>query len=83
MMEKVTEDFIDRLVENCLAIDYHLFPGTTVTVVCITLPSGFNLIGKSACMNEEDFDARLGEELAVQDAKAQLWELEGYYRMTL
>lgn len=57
---------------------YHQFPGTTVTVCLLTLLNGFNVLGQSACVNPEDFDAETGRKYAKEDAVNQIWRLEGY-----
>ncbi|WP_231409626.1 Gp49 family protein [Ralstonia solanacearum] len=57
---------------------YHVFPGTTVTVCCLTLANGFNVIGESACASPENFDAELGRKIARENAKDKIWALEGY-----
>lgn len=49
-----------------------------LTVCVITLKNGFTLIGKSACASPENFDAELGGKIAREDARKQIWALEGY-----
>jgi len=58
--------------------DYYRFPETTVTVCCLTLENGYHVIGKSATLDQADFDQEIGEKVARQDAVRQIWELEGY-----
>lgn len=72
---RITTEVIDGIIKN---VQYHVFPGTTVTVCCITLQNGFNVIGESACASPENFDAKLGEDIAFGDAKQKIWALEGY-----
>jgi len=57
---------------------YYVFPGTTVTVCCLTLRNGFNAVGKSACVSIENFDDEIGRVIAREDARKKIWELEGY-----
>lgn len=57
---------------------YHVFPGTTVTVCALTLRNGFVVIGKSASVSAENFDAEIGRKIARADARDQIWTLEGY-----
>lgn len=57
---------------------YHQFPNTTVTVCCLTLANGYNVIGKSAAASVENFDEELGRKIAREDARTQIWALEGY-----
>lgn len=58
--------------------DYHVFPGTTVTVAALTLRNGFVVVGKSASASPENFDAEIGRKIARDDARNQIWALEGY-----
>lgn len=63
---------------------YHVFPDTTLTVCCLRLKNGFAVVGASACVSPANFDARLGEEMAKEDAIREIWPLEGYrLRQTL
>jgi hypothetical protein len=58
--------------------DYHVFPGTTVTVCALTLANGFTTVGHSAAASQENFDAELGRSIAYTEARDKIWELEGY-----
>lgn len=58
--------------------DYHVFPGTTVTVCCLKLRNGYALIGESAAVSAENFDAEIGREVARDNARDKIWALEGY-----
>ena len=53
---------------------YHHFEGTTVTVCCLTLRNGFTVVGQSACANPDNFDPKLGRELAFEDANQQIYK---------
>lgn len=61
-----------------IAQDYHFFPGTTLTICCLTLANGFTVTGESACASPENFDAELGRKIARDNAKQKIWALEGY-----
>ena len=62
--------------------DYYRFPDTTVTVCCLTLENGYNVIGKSATIDSINFDEQIGKDVARTDAVRQIWELEGYLLKT-
>jgi len=72
---RVTQAEIDELIKQ---VNYHIFPGTTVTVCCITLENGYNVIGSSACASIENFDIEIGAAIALKEAKNKIWQLEGY-----
>lgn len=74
---RLSPQHIDRLVERSPRL-YHRFEGTTTTVCCLVLPNGFTVIGKSAAASPENFDAEIGQKIALNDARSQLWALEGY-----
>lgn len=64
--------------DTILAEQYYIFPGTVLTVCCLTLQNGFNVVGKSAPVSPENFDTAMGEKIARKDAFDQIWSLEGY-----
>ena len=61
-----------------MAEAYYVFPGTTLTVVCLTLLNGFTVVGESACASPENFNAEIGRKLAREHARNKIWQLEGY-----
>lgn len=72
---RLTPDAIDAaIVEE----DYHVFPGTTLTVCRLGLRNGFSVVGKSAAASPANFDEALGRKIARDDARNQIWALEGY-----
>lgn len=58
--------------------DYYVFPGTTLTVCCLTLQNGFTITGESAAASPENFDEEIGCKIARENARAKIWALEGY-----
>jgi len=61
---------------------YHVFPGTTMTVCCLTLENGFNVVGESAAASPENFDEEIGRTIARRNARDKIWSLEGYLLKT-
>ncbi len=57
---------------------YYVFPGTTLTVCCLTLRNGYTVVGESAAASPSNFDQALGRKIARQHARAKIWALEGY-----
>ena len=49
-----------------------------LTICVLTLRNGFTIVGKSACASPENYDAELGVKIAREDARKQIWALEGY-----
>ena len=58
--------------------DYHVFPGTTLTVCCLKLRNGFTVTGESAAASPENFDVEIGKKIARSNARGKIWALEGY-----
>ena len=57
---------------------YHVFPGTTLTVCCLTLANGFTVTGESAAASPANFDKVIGMKVARAHARDKIWQLEGY-----
>lgn len=72
---RVTPEHIDSLIEREL---YYVFPDTTLTVCCLIVKNGFAVTGESAAASAENFDAKLGQDIARAEARDKLWLLEGY-----
>lgn len=72
---RITPDHIDAQIVKA---DYHVFPGTTLTVCALTLRNGFTVVGESASASPENFDADLGKKIARDKARDKIWALEGY-----
>lgn len=49
-----------------------------LTICILTLKNGFTVVGKSACASPTNYDADLGYKIAREDARKQIWVLEGY-----
>lgn len=75
-MNKIEISELHNLVQD---IDYMRMPNSNMTVACVTLKSGFKLIGYSSTISNE-FDAELGKRYSYEHAIEQLWELEAYHR---
>jgi len=61
-----------------LTSQYYVFPGTVMTVCCLILQNGFNVVGTSAPASPENFNEAKGREIAYEKAREQIWALEGY-----
>ena len=64
--------------ETIVSEQYHVFPGTTMTVCALSLRNGFIVIGESAAASPENFDADIGRKIARDNARNKIWALEGY-----
>lgn len=57
---------------------YWIVPLSTTTVCALYLQNGFIVIGHSACADASNFDAAIGQRIARDRAREQIWQLEGY-----
>lgn len=72
---RVTPQQIEDVI---VSEDYYVFPGTTLTICCLTLKNGYTVTGESACASPENFNQDLGRKIARDNAKQKIWALEGY-----
>lgn len=50
----------------------------TLTICVLVLKNGFTVIGESACVSPENYDAAIGNKVARANAREKIWALEGY-----
>ncbi|WP_114216714.1 MULTISPECIES: Gp49 family protein [Brucella/Ochrobactrum group] len=72
---RLTPDLINAQIKS---VDYHVFPGTTLTVCAMTLQNGFIVTGESAAASPENFDKEIGRKIAYDNARNKIWAFEGY-----
>lgn len=72
---RLTPGMIDAVI---VGEDYHVFPGTTMTVCALTLRNGFVVVGESAAASPENFNQDIGRKIARENARNRIWALEGY-----
>lgn len=71
---RLTPAYIDSRIKT---VEYMVLQGR-ITVCVMTLQNDFVVIGESAATSAENFDKELGEEMAFDEARERIWELEGY-----
>jgi len=52
--------------------------GAKTTVVHATLPSGFEIVETSSCVDPANYDHEKGTEICLKRIESKIWELEGY-----
>ena len=60
------------------AEQYYRFPDTSVTVCCLTLKNGANVVGKAACINPGNYDAVQGRASSRENARREVFPLLAY-----
>lgn len=76
---KVTSEQLDEILAKS-EVQYFKHVETITTVV-VKLPNGFTLMGRSAYTDPTDPNGTLGEEMALEQVKNKLVEMEGYKRL--
>lgn len=72
----ITEEYIAEIMENSEFETFTTF--NKCTIVSCRLPNGFVITESSACVNPEDYNAELGEEICFDKIADRIWELEAY-----
>lgn len=72
---RITALDVDAVIQS---EEYHVFPGTQMTVCCLRLTNGFTTVGSAACVSPANFNAELGRKLARDKARDAIWPLEAY-----
>ncbi|MDE4098980.1 Gp49 family protein [Phaeobacter gallaeciensis] len=73
--KRITPEDLDAEI---VAEDFHVFPGSCLTVCCLTLRNGFTVTGESACASPENFNAEIGQKIARGNAREKIWPLLGF-----
>lgn len=55
-----------------------LAPVELLTICVLVLRNGFTVVGESACISPENYDAEIGRKVARANAVLKIWPLEGY-----
>jgi len=72
---RITPEMLD---EEIVVEQYHVFDGSCLTVCCLTLQNGFTVTGESACASPENFNAKIGRNIARKNAREKIWPLLGF-----
>lgn len=71
---RLTPIIIDSLIKDK---SFHKL--TDVLTVCVlTLQNGFTVTGESACASPANYDKKIGEDIAFNNARDKIWPLAGY-----
>ena len=72
---KITNEQINAKIKS---ESYLVLPDGRTTICTLMLENGYSIHGYSACVDPADFDINLGRFYAFEDARRQIWPLEGY-----
>ena len=74
---KIPVWFIDKLFTDPRTVVTHVHPTETTRICIITLPTGHELVGYSQVMNPANDDPLIGQEIAYENAKEEVWRTLG------
>ena len=57
---------------------FTVLPSGKVMVCELTLINGYTVRGESATVSKENFNLEIGEKISRENARNQIWQLEGY-----
>ena len=72
---RISPDFIENLAINAEYIWLHPTPRTRLCIM--TIYSGHEIVGKAQVLDPANDVKTIGEEVAFNDAKEQLWQICG------
>ena len=72
---RVTPADIEAVITN---VTYTMLPSRKVMVCEIILRNGFTVRGEASTVSPENFDEEIGRTISYNNAKNQIWQLEGY-----
>lgn len=75
LKNKLTPADLDAMVASAT---FHQPAGSTLTVCVLVLTNGCTLVGTSNVIDPANYDAELGQVVALSNAKGKIWEAEGY-----
>lgn len=72
---KVTIEQIESKIKD---ESYLVLPDGRTTLCILNLQNGYSIKGLATCIDDLEFDLKLGRKYAREDAVRQVWPLEGY-----
>ncbi len=74
-IKKITKEHVHELIEEAV---FTIPTNTLMTICVLRLRNGFTVTGESACINDEMFCEKKGEDLAFTNAANKVYILEAY-----
>ena len=75
-MNTVTKEQIEAVMAASIFNEARI--GHKTTVVCCTLPNGFEVTESSACVDPANYDQEIGVKICKERIADHVWKLEGY-----
>lgn len=75
MKNHLTQSDIDAKIKDA---KFTILEDGRTTICNLYLENGFTVRGESSCVSKDNFNKDIGEQIALENAKNKVWELEGY-----
>lgn len=75
MKDHLTQNDIDAKIKD---VKFTILEDGRTTICNLYLENGFTVRGESSCVSKDNFNKDIGEQIALENAKNKVWELEGY-----
>ena len=75
MKDHLTQNDIDAKIKDA---KFTVLEDGRTTICNLYLENGFTVRGESACVSKDNFNKDIGEQIALENAKNKVQELEGY-----
>lgn len=75
MKDHLTQNDIDAKIKDA---KFTFLEDGRTTICNLYLENGFTVRGESSCVSKDNFNKNIGEQIALENAKNKVWELEGY-----
>ena len=72
---RLTPESIDSVI---IRATFTVLPSGKVIVCELTLKNGFTVRGEASTVSRENFDHEIGQKISRENARKQIWQLEGY-----
>lgn len=72
---RLSPEKIDSVIVN---ETFTVLPSGKVMVCELTLKNGFTVRGEASTVSKENFDHEIGQKISRENARKQIWQLEGY-----
>ena len=75
MKDHLIQSDIDAKIKD---VKFTVLEDGRTTICNLYLENGFTVRGESSCVSKDNFNKDIGEQIALENAKNKVWELEGY-----
>ena len=67
-----------QMIEDTIVEEIYTYPTGTLTHCTLVLVNKYTVTGESNCVSSENYNKEVGDKVARDNAKEEIWPLEGY-----